>query len=109
MNALHIWLALLGLALVTAVTRNFFLVLGDYLRLPDRVAHALRYAPACALAGLIVPEVLMVQGEMVQSLSNPRLWGAIAALVTMLLTRSMVTTMVCGMTVFTALRWWTWL
>ncbi len=104
MTTLHTWIALIGLALVTILTRNFFLVLGDTLRLPERVAHALRYAPACALAGLIVPEVLLAQGQLVEPLTNPRLWGAAAALVTMLITRNMVGTMGVGMAVFTALR-----
>ena len=105
MSTLNIWISLLGLALVTALTRNFFLVLGDHLRLPERVAHALRYAPACALAGLIVPEVLQVQGAFVEPLTNPRLWGALAALVTMLITRSMVGTMGVGMAAYWLARW----
>ncbi len=105
MSPLHTWLALIGLALITLLTRNFFLVLGDRLRLPERVAHALRYAPACALAGLIIPEVLLAQGQFIEPFINPRLWGAAAALITMLVTRHMVSTMVMGMAVFTLVRW----
>jgi branched-subunit amino acid transport protein len=104
MSTLDIWLIIAGLTIVTIVTRNFFIALGDTLRLPDRVLHALRYAPACALAGLIAPEVLMVQGALALPLTNPKLIAAVAALVVMLATRSMVWTMVVGMVVFTGTR-----
>jgi len=33
MTTTSLWLTLIGLAFVTAITRNFFLVLGDKLRL----------------------------------------------------------------------------
>lgn len=105
MSAVQTWIALIGLALVTVFTRNFFLVLGDRLRLPERVAHALRYAPACALAGLIVPEVVLQQGQWMTSWTHPPLWGALTALIVMIATRNMVSTMVIGMGVFTLLRW----
>lgn len=105
MSAWQTWGAIIGLALVTIFTRNFFLVLGDRLRLPPRVAHALRYAPACALAGLIVPEVLLQQGQLITSITHPPLWGALAALIVMSVTRNMVSAMVMGMGVFTVLRW----
>ena len=104
MNTLEIWLTIVGLTLVTIATRNFFIALGDTLRLPERVLHALRYAPACALVGLVVPEILMQQGAFVASAANPKLWGALAALAAMLLTRNMLATMVVGMAVFTGLR-----
>ena len=104
MSTLDIWLTIAGLTIVTIVTRNFFIALGDTLRLPDRVLHAVRYAPACALAGLIVPEVLMAQGAFIASAANPKLWGALAALLVMLATRNMLATMAVGIAVFTALR-----
>lgn len=104
MSAIEIWLTIAGLTVVTFATRNFFIALGDTLRLPERVLHALRYAPACALVGLIVPEVLMQQGAFIESTANPRLWGALAALAVMLATHNMLATMAVGMAVFTVLR-----
>ena len=41
--------------------------------LPERVQHALRYAPACALVALIVPEVVLQSGTLALNLSNPKL------------------------------------
>jgi branched-subunit amino acid transport protein len=89
---------------VTIATRSFFLVLGDRIPLPERVQHALRFAPACALAALIAPEVLTVQGQLALSAANVKLLAGAVAVVTMLATRSMIATMVVGMGAFTALR-----
>ncbi|HZH57748.1 AzlD domain-containing protein [Yanghanlia caeni] len=46
------------LTICSLVTRAGYLLLGDYLPLSDGVRRALRYAPAAALVGIIVPEVL---------------------------------------------------
>jgi branched-subunit amino acid transport protein len=104
MNDLKIWIVIGGLTLVTFVTRSLFQVLGDRLTLPERVQHALRYAPGCALAALIGPELLVVQGALDVSLSNPKLVAGVVAGVSMLATRSVVVTIGAGMAVFTLLR-----
>lgn len=104
MSALDTWLVIVGLTVVTIVTRSFFLLLGDRIPLPERVQHGLRFAPACALAALIAPEVLTVQGQLALSLDNVKLLSAAAAIAVMLATRSMIVTMVVGMGAFTVLR-----
>lgn len=104
MNAIEIWIVIVGLTGVTVLTRSFFLVLGDRIALPARVQHALRYAPACALAALIAPEVLTAQGQLALSFANLKLLAGAIAIVTMLVTRSMVATMAVGMGAFTLLR-----
>ena len=104
MTSLEIWIVIVGLTGVTIVTRSFFLVLGNRIPLPERVQHALRYAPACALAALVAPEVLTAQGSLALSLDNPRLVAGAVAVATMLATRSMIATMLIGMGAFTALR-----
>lgn len=104
MSALDIWLVIVGLTAVTIVTRSFFLLLGDRIPLPERVQHGLRFAPACALAALIAPEVLTVQGQLALSLGNVKLLSAAAAIAVMLATRSMIVTMGVGMGAYTVLR-----
>jgi branched-subunit amino acid transport protein len=104
MSAIEIWITIVGLALVTFLTRNFFIVLGDAVRLPDRVQHALRYAPACALTALIAPDVLAQNGAWAIELTNPKLVGALIAILTMLITRSTLSTMALGMGAFFLVR-----
>jgi branched-subunit amino acid transport protein len=107
MSSVEIWLTIIGLTAVTVVTRSFFLVLGDHVPLPERVQHALRYAPACALVALIAPEVLLVKGGGLVALSDPKLAAVAVAVGAMLVTRNMLATMAIGMAVFTGLRLWT--
>jgi branched-subunit amino acid transport protein len=104
MDAIDIWLVIVGLTLVTVVTRSFFLVLGERVPLPARVQHALRYAPACALVALIAPEVLLQQGALALQFGNIKLLAALVAVATMLATRNMMATMAAGMAAYTALR-----
>lgn len=101
----YVLLVIVGLTGVTVLTRSFFLVLGDRFPLPERVQHALRYAPACALAALIAPELVLQSGTLVP-LSDPKLIAGAVAIVAMLITRSMIATMIIGMSAFTLLRLW---
>jgi branched-subunit amino acid transport protein len=104
MSPLEVWIVIVGMTLVTFATRNFFIAFGDSLRLPERVQHALRYAPVCALAALIGPEVLAPGGTI--QLLQPKFFAALAAIAVVLWTRNMLLTMLVGMAVFTALRLW---
>jgi branched-subunit amino acid transport protein len=104
MNALEIWLTIAGLALATVVTRNFFLVLGDRVPLPERVQHALRYAPACALTALVAPELLTHHGAWAISPGNDKLVAGLAALAVGTGTRSLAATMLVGLGSFMLLR-----
>jgi len=104
MSNSEIWLTIVGLTAVTVVTRNAFLVLGHRVTLPERVQHALRYAPACALVALIVPEVVLQSGTLSIGVSNPKLVASVVAVATLLLTRRAVAAIGLGMLAFTLIR-----
>lgn len=104
MSASEIWIVIIGLALVTILTRSSFLLVGDRLPLPERVQHGLRYAPVCALIALVTPELFVTQGTLDLSLASPKLVAGIVAAATTLVTRSMIAAMAIGMLVFTVLR-----
>jgi branched-subunit amino acid transport protein len=65
----EIWFILVGLAVVTGLTRGFFLLLGTRVELPESVQRALRYAPAGALVAIVMPEMLVIKGAASHSLS----------------------------------------
>jgi branched-subunit amino acid transport protein len=104
MSHLQIWIALAGLGVVTVITRGFFLIAGERATLPDRIQRALRYAPAAALAAIVLPDVMSWHGHFTLSPGNAKLMAAVAATVFYLLTRRMVGMIVVGMAVYTALR-----
>lgn len=104
MTNMEIWLVIIGVALLTVLTRSSFLLLGDRVSLPERVQHGLRYAPVCALMALITPEMLTTGGALDVSLSNPKLIAGIAASAITLATRKMIAAILIGMLVFSLLR-----
>jgi branched-subunit amino acid transport protein len=103
MKGAEIWITILALGLATVITRSSFFLLSG-IRLPQRVMQGLRYAPAAALAAIVVPDLLITGGEVNLSLANPRLLAGVAATVFFLVTRHLLGTIVFGMLAFTLLR-----
>lgn len=101
------WLALLtivGLALVTVLTRSFFLIPQRELPMPDWLRDALRYAPLAALVAIVVPETVLTQGQLITTWRDPRLFAAAAGLAWYLWRKGILGTIVCGTTVLLVLR-----
>jgi branched-subunit amino acid transport protein len=104
MSAAEVWVSIVLMTAVTVATRTVMLVFGDRIPLPERVQHALRFAPACALTALIAPELLTDGGAWAISLANAKLVAGALAIAVMLSTRSMLATMGLGMAAYLALR-----
>jgi branched-subunit amino acid transport protein len=98
---------IVGLALSTFVTRTSFLLAGARLRLGYRVEVALRYAPVCTLAAIIVPDLLLHAPNPQQidlSPLNPRVVGAFAAALWLCWSRNILGCLACGMAAYTLAR-----
>lgn len=97
---------IVGLALSTFVTRTSFLIAGAKLRLGPRVEVALRYAPVCTLAAIIVPDVLIhPPGQAIDlSLLNPRLIGTLAAGLWLCWSRNIIGCLGSGMAAYSLAR-----
>mgnify|MGYP001083889958 CR=1 FL=1 len=104
MTSVEVWLAILGMTVVTAVTRAMFLIGGERTVLPARVQRMLRYAPAAALAAVVLPDVLGTPEGLSFAPSNHEFYAALAGLGWFLWRRTMLGTIVVGMIVFTVLR-----
>jgi branched-subunit amino acid transport protein len=104
MTSAQIWFAILGMTLVTAVTRAMFLIGGERTVLPERLQRMLRYAPAAALIAVVLPDVLVTNEGVSFSLANHDFYATLAGLAWYLLRRNMVQTIIVGMLVFTVLR-----
>jgi branched-subunit amino acid transport protein len=101
----EIWAIIAVLALTTALTRSGFWLIGHRVTIPPRVQGMLRYAPACALAAIIGPDLLVDSGGQVHfELSNPKLLAGIASLGFYVWRKNMLQTIVFGMLAFTLLR-----
>lgn len=104
MSETEIWLSFVLITLATVATRSGLLLAGRRLVIPPRVESALRYAPACALAAIIAPDLLVSAGEIQLVAANPRLAGGIAGATIYLFTRSTIGTIFGGMAAFWLVR-----
>ncbi|MES2160536.1 MAG: AzlD domain-containing protein [Pseudomonadota bacterium] len=100
----EVWIIIGVLALATAATRSSFWLIGQHITIPKRVQEMLRYAPACALAAIVAPDLIMVNSQPLLDLSNLKLVSGIVATIFYLLRRNMLQTIVFGMAFYTALR-----
>ena len=97
-------LALVGLGLVTVLTRGFFLLPQREWPLPDWLRKGLRYAPLAALTAVVAPEVVMSQGHLIGTLKDARLYAALAGVAWFVWRRDILGTIVAGMAVMLPLR-----
>jgi len=98
MSATQIWLAIIGMTLVTVATRAFFLLGGERAVLPERVQRALRYAPAAALVAVVLPDVLDTPHGLSIALSNHGFYGTLAGFGWFLWRRSARSSSACSPT-----------
>ncbi|TXG86093.1 MAG: AzlD domain-containing protein [Rhodocyclaceae bacterium] len=96
------WGVFILIGLATTLPRASFIVLGNRVTLPSVVQRALRYAPAAALAAIVVPDVLLVSGELAPL--NPKLAAAGAAIGAALLSRNPWLPFIAGMGVLLGLK-----
>lgn len=99
-------LAIASLVFATYVTRAGMLLIGDRLSLSRHVEAALRFAPACALTALVLPEIIGPAGTLDLSLGNPRWPAALAAAVFLLWRNNMLGGIAIGMVIHTAVLLW---
>jgi len=108
MRTLELWIAFIGLMFVTLITRGFFLLAGSKFHVSETTQEFLRHAPTAALIAIVLPEVLFIKDTSSQlfelHLFSPQLFGVIAAVISFLVTKSMLSTIFFGMLVFTAAR-----
>ena len=80
MNETDLWTlgVIVGMALVTLVTRCFFFMSTQTWHLPHWMQRGLQYAPIAALAAVVVPEVVMSHGQLIGTWQDARLYAAVA-------------------------------
>jgi branched-subunit amino acid transport protein len=95
---------IIGLALVTILTRGFFLLSSQPWHLPAWALRALQYAPIAALSAVVVPEVVTTQGLFIDTWRDARLFAAATGAAWYFWRRGVLGTIVAGMAVYLPLR-----
>ena len=98
------YVACIGLAVITLVTRTFFLVPERELPMPEWLKRGLRYAPLAALTAVIAPEIVMSNGQLITTLMDARLPALVCATLYFWLRRGILGTIVVGMLVYLPLH-----
>lgn len=97
-----------GLTVVTVLTRCLFFISSRPWHLPHWVQRALQYAPIAALSAVVLPEIVMTQGQLIHSLQDARLYAAAAGVAYYVACRgagqAVLGTIVSGMLVYLPLH-----
>jgi branched-subunit amino acid transport protein len=104
MGATEGFIAVIGLTVLTVVTRGFFFLSRREIPIPDWLRQGLRYAPLAAMAAVVVPEVVMQQGHLIATWKDARLFAAAAGAAWFWWRRGILGTIVVGMAVLLPLR-----
>ena len=106
MNTGEVLLAIFGLTAISVITRAFFFITDREIALPDWLKRGLRYAPLAALAAVVVPEIVLVQGQLgTEPWRDARVYAALAATLYFFgWRRDILGTIVVGMLVLLPLR-----
>lgn len=94
---------ILGLAAITVITRSFFFLSARPWPLPRWAERGLQYAPIAALAAVVLPEVITLQGELIRG-PDARVFGAIVGGAVFFWRRSVLATIAAGMAVYLPLH-----
>lgn len=97
-------LTILGLGVITVVTRGFFMIPEREVPIPAWLREGLRYAPLAAMVAVVVPDLLIVQGSLIGDWRDARVFGALAGGLYFWWRRGMLGTIVVGTFVMLALR-----
>ena len=101
-------LTILAMAGVTVLTRSFFFLSEREWKLPDWARRGLQYAPIAALAAVIIPEVVMAQGQLIHTWRDARLYAVAAGVAYFFWKRgagqAVLGTIVAGMAVYLPLH-----
>ena len=95
---------IVGLALVTVLTRSFFFISNKSWQLPHWAQRGLQYAPIAALSAVVIPEIITVQGELVSTWQDARLYAAVAGAAAYFWRRDVLITILGGMAVYLPLH-----
>ena len=106
MNNTDLWTltTIVGMALVTVITRSFFFLSDKPWELPGWAERGLHYAPIAALAAVIVPEIVMTQGHLIATWMDARLFAVAAGAGWFYWRRGVLGTLLTGMSVYLPLH-----
>ena len=99
-------LTIAGLALVTVVTRGFFLFPQREVPIPEWLKRGLKVAPLAAMSAVVVPEIVMANGQLLTTWHDARLPAVLAATAWYLWRPGVLGPLLAGLVAYLPLHLW---
>ncbi|GAA6142139.1 AzlD domain-containing protein [Hydrogenophaga sp. 5NK40-0174] len=94
----------IALGAITVLTRGLFFISSRDWTLPHWAQRGLQYAPIAALAAVVIPEIVTVKGQLVDTWQDARLFAAVAGAAWFFWRRGVLGTIIAGMAVYLPLH-----
>ena len=106
MNQTDIWTigVIVGMAGVTVLARCFFFISSKPWHLPSWLQRGLQYAPIAALSAVVLPEIVMSQGQLLTTWQDAKIFAAAAGVGYFFWRKGVLGTIVIGMLVYLPLH-----
>lgn len=104
LDPIHAGATILGMAVVTLVSRGVFLYSRRETRVPDALQRALQVAPLAAIVAVLAPEIFLSHGHLVDTWRDARLPAALAATLWYAFKPGVLGPLVAGLVVYLPLR-----
>jgi branched-subunit amino acid transport protein len=89
---------------VTVLSRCFFFISDRAWQLPPWAQRGLQFAPMAALSAVVVPEIVMTQGQLIATWQDARLFAAAVGVGVFFWRRDVLKTILFGMLVYLPLH-----
>jgi len=97
-------IAIVGMTVISVVTRGFFLLPNREWPLPSWLLQGLRYAPLAALVAVIAPEIVLTNGVLIDTWRDARLFAVATGSAYFVWRREILGMIITGTAVLLALR-----
>lgn len=97
-------LVIVGLTIVTVVSRSFFFLSDKPWTMPTWAQRGLQYAPIAALSAVVVPELVMSQGQLIATWQDARVFAAAGGAAAFYWRKDVLFTIALGMAVYLPLH-----
>lgn len=104
-SGLGLWLLMLVCGVVTVSERLSFILVFGKRNMPGWLLRGLRYVPPAVLSALVLPAILRPEGVLELSLTNHRIFAALAAAMVAWRFKNLLWTILAGMGVLWLLGW----
>ncbi len=106
MNGTDLWTiaTIVGMACVTVITRSFFYISSKPWKLPAWAQRGLHYAPIAALSAVVIPEIVMSQGHLIDTWKDARLFAVASGVLWFYWRKGVLGTIISGMAVYLPLH-----